>query len=301
MGSYASMPIASVPIARGRPWTPPTNIHDLLEGLVCVSPKALKAARVEFFRCLYDDQFDRRLHSDPFDFGGVALDLTGVVELPPAFFADAWVRRNLSALYCRDGALSGLPAELDGCEELQYVNCNNNQFTAVPPVLGRLRHLHQVAFGRNLLSEISAESFAGSHAVLESLDVSGNLLMAFPAFLFAPGAAPRLDRLDCGDNRIANLELCEFAETRNAHVCIVLTGNPLADIPPEFGEISGLIDVRVDPAAVAELRAAHESLREAIGDGPIDPRRFASWLKANASRLSARRTEAARRTKRAAA
>lgn len=143
----------------------------------------------------------------------------GLTAFPRALFELA---DTLEVLDLSGNALSSLPDDLMRLTRLRILLCSDNQFTALPEVLGRCAQLSMVGFKANQIRTVSAK--------------------ALP---------PRLRWLILTDNRIARLpaELGDCAHLQK----LMLSGNQLQTLPPELSRCSGLELLRIAANQLTEL------------------------------------------------
>jgi len=148
------------------------------------------------------------------------LDLAcGLTELPDEVFdlADTLEVLNLSGNRLRD-----LPHQLSQMHKLQVLFASDNDFTALPEVLGDCPHLQVVGFKANRIGQVPPEalppalrwliltdnalqtlpSALGERAALQKLMLAGNRLAALPESL---QGAMRLELLRISANRLAQV------------------------------------------------------------------------------------------------
>jgi len=144
--------------------------------------------------------------------GSQRLSLSdGLQTFPPEIFALA---DTLEILDLSGNALSALPDDLPRLRKLRIIFCSDNQFTALPEVLGQCPHLQMVGFRANRIHTVSA---AALPPALRWLVLTGNQISALPA--------------DMG--RCADLQK------------LMLSGNQLSALPPEMAACQRLELLRI--------------------------------------------------------
>lgn len=129
--------------------------------------------------------------------GAKRLDLScGLSEFPPEIFdlADTLEVLNLSG-----NALSSLPHDLPRLHRLRVLFCSDNQFTALPEVVGQCSGLEMIAFKANRIAHVPA---AALPPALRWLILTDNQIGALPAEL---GERRRLQKLMLAGNRLQAL------------------------------------------------------------------------------------------------
>lgn len=129
--------------------------------------------------------------------GARRLDLScGLSEFPPEIFdlADSLEVLNLSG-----NVLRSLPHDLHRLHRLRVLFCSDNQFTALPEVLGQCSGLEMIAFKANRIAQVPA---AALPPALRWLILTDNQIGALPAEL---GERPRLQKLMLAGNRLQAL------------------------------------------------------------------------------------------------
>lgn len=145
----------------------------------------------------------------------------GLTKFPRALLELA---DTLEVLDLSGNALSSLPDNLMRLTRLRILFCSDNQFTALPEVLGRCAQLSMAGFKANQIHTVSAK--------------------ALP---------PLLRWLILTDNRITRLpaELGDCAQLQK----LMLSGNQLKALPPELSRCSGLELLRIAANQLTELPA----------------------------------------------
>jgi hypothetical protein len=190
--------------------------------------------------------------------GLTRLDLSaGLTEFPQEIFdlADTLEILNLSG-----NALSSLPADLPRLRKLRVLFCSDNQFVAVPEVLGQCPQLSMVGFKANRIRTLPAAALPpllrwliltdnqlaslpleiGNCHQLQKLMLAGNQLTALPETL---ANCTNLELLRIAANQITALPAWLLAMPRlswlayagnpfsAAAEAAVVTQHPIADIP----------------------------------------------------------------------
>jgi hypothetical protein len=129
--------------------------------------------------------------------GATRLDLSaGLTEFPAEIFdlADSLEILNLSG-----NALSALPADLPRLHKLRVLFCSDNQFTAVPEVLGQCSQLSMIGFKANQIRTLPAAALPPQ---LRWLILTDNQLAELPPEI---GNCLRLEKLMLAGNRLTTL------------------------------------------------------------------------------------------------
>jgi len=129
--------------------------------------------------------------------GAKRLDLScGLREFPREIFdlADSLEVLNLS-----QNQLSALPDDLGRLKKLRILFASDNQFTHLPAVLGECPQLSMIGFKANQIETVDAAAFP---AVLRWLILTDNRIAELPASL---GRCDRLQKLMLSGNRLAHL------------------------------------------------------------------------------------------------
>jgi hypothetical protein len=217
------------------------------------------------------------------------LDLScGLTEFPPEIFdlADSLEVLNLSG-----NALSALPADLPRLHKLRVLFCSDNQFTAVPEVLGECPLLSMVGFKANQihtlpaaalspmlrwliltdnqLSEVPAE--LGNCTEMQKLMLAGNQLRHLPETL---ANCTKLELLRIADNQLT--ELPQWLLTMPRLAWLAYAGNPFSD-PDEVAAV----------AATPARSIAWDQLtvQQQLGEGASGVIYRAQWQQPDASAL----------------
>lgn len=154
--------------------------------------------------------------------GARRLDLSaGLTEFPEEIFSLA---DSLEVLNLSGNRLTALPASLPLLHRLQVLFCSDNQFEAVPEVLGECPQLTMVGFKANQITTLPAA--------------------ALP---------PRLRWLILTDNRLASLppEIGRCADLQK----LMLAGNRLRHLPAELAQCTNLELLRIAANELQELPA----------------------------------------------
>lgn len=129
--------------------------------------------------------------------GLTRLDLSaGLTEFPREIFdlADTLEILNLSG-----NALSSLPADLPRLRKLRVLFCSDNQFTAVPEVLGECPQLSMVGFKANQIHTLPAAALPPR---LRWLILTDNQLASLPPEI---GSCQHLQKLMLAGNQLTTL------------------------------------------------------------------------------------------------
>jgi len=178
----------------------------------------------------------------------------GLRDFPPEIFELA---ETLEILDLSGNALSSLPDDLPRLGKLRVIFCSDNQFTALPEVLGQCRHLTMVGFKANRICQVPAASLPaqlrwliltdnrievlpdeiGRCTALQKLMLAGNQLRALPASL---AACTQLELLRVAANQLA--ELPDWLLTLPRLSWLAYAGNPFA----QTDERAALVDAPMD-------------------------------------------------------
>nr|GFC20102.1 hypothetical protein [Tanacetum cinerariifolium] len=129
--------------------------------------------------------------------GATRLDLSaGLTEFPREIFdlADSLEVLNLSG-----NALAALPDDLPRLRKLRVLFCSDNQFTAVPEVLGQCPHLSMIGFKANQIRTLPAAALPPQ---LRWLILTDNQLAELPPEI---GDCPQLEKLMLAGNQLTAL------------------------------------------------------------------------------------------------
>ncbi len=198
-------------------------------------------------------------------------------EMPPEILGLA---DTLELLDLGQNDLTALPADLGRLRRLRVLFCSGNRFDRLPPVLGDCTALSQVGFRGSGIAEVPAESLSPA---LRWLTLTDNRIAALPASL---GDRPLLQKLMLAGNRLRalpeslrdaqNLELLRIAANGFEALPACLTalprlawlswaGNPFED--------------RAAPSAVAATPVAWRDLTigPLLGEGASGRVMRAAW------------------------
>ncbi|MCF4125138.1 leucine-rich repeat-containing protein kinase family protein [Methylobacterium sp. SyP6R] len=198
-------------------------------------------------------------------------------EMPPEILGLA---DTLELLDLGQNDLTALPADLGRLRRLRVLFCSGNRFDRLPPVLGDCTALSQVGFRGSGIAEVPAESLSPA---LRWLTLTDNRIAALPASL---GDRPLLQKLMLAGNRLRalpeslrdaqNLELLRIAANGFEALPACLTalprlawlswaGNPFED--------------RAAPSAVAAIPVAWRDLTigPLLGEGASGRVMRAAW------------------------
>ncbi|MBC8083246.1 MAG: protein kinase [Hymenobacter sp.] len=199
------------------------------------------------------------------------LDLAcGLTEFPTEIFSLA---DSLEVLNLSGNALSALPADLPRLRKLRVLFCSDNQFTAVPEVLGQCPRLSMVGFKANRLHSLPAAALPpalrwliltdnqlrslpaalGACAELQKLMLAGNQLRSLPETL---AACTRLELLRIADNQLPELPAWLLTLPRLAW--LAYAGNPFS----EPAEAAALAENTARPIAWPHL-----TVQRKLGEG----------------------------------
>lgn len=194
----------------------------------------------------------------------------GLTRFPPEILSLA---DTLEILDLSGNALSELPAELTQLGKLRVIFCSDNQFTALPDVLGRCPELSMVGFKANRIRSVSAESLPPK---LRWLILTDNEIEELPAEL---GKRPHLQKLMLAGNRLqtlpASLANCQQLEliriaANQLHELpawlltlprlswLAYAGNPFADV---------LAADALEHSSLADIAWEHLALEHRLGEG----------------------------------
>jgi hypothetical protein len=198
-------------------------------------------------------------------------------EMPPEILGLA---DTLELLDLGQNDLTALPADLGRLRRLRVLFCSGNRFERLPPVLGDCVSLSQVGFRGSGLAEVPAEALPPA---LRWLTLTDNRIAALPAAL---GARPHLQKLMLAGNRLRalpeslheahNLELLRIAANRFEALPACLTalprlawlswaGNPFED------------RAAPSPAAAAPVAWRDLALGPLLGEGASGRVMRAAW------------------------
>jgi hypothetical protein len=153
--------------------------------------------------------------------GATRLDLSaGLTEFPRELFdlADSLEILNLSG-----NALSALPADLPRLRKLRVLFCSDNQFTAVPEVLGQCPELSMIGFKANQIRTLPAAALPPQ---LRWLILTDNQLAEVPPEI---GNCPHLEKLMLAGNQLTTLPTA-LANCTNLGL-LRIAANQLTELP----------------------------------------------------------------------
>lgn len=209
------------------------------------------------------------------------LDLScGLTQFPSEIYelADTLEILNLSG-----NALSSLPDDLGRLHKLRVIFCSDNQFAAVPEVLGQCPHLEMVGFKANRIRHLPA---AALPVALRWLILTDNQLEILPAEL---GQCVRLQKLMLAGNRLQhlpdemvacrNLELLRISANRFGSLpdwlltlprlsWLAFAGNPFSDV----AELAA-----VSKQDIAHIHWHELDLQHKLGEGASGIIHRAEW------------------------
>jgi hypothetical protein len=184
--------------------------------------------------------------------GAVRLQLRcGLTEFPREIFDLA---ETLEILDLTGNALSSLPDDLPRLHRLRIIFCSENQFTELPPVLGRCASLTMIGFKSNRIASVPAAALParlrwliltdnrieqlpaelGRCTDMQKLMLSGNRLRALPPAL---ANCSKLELLRISANRLPQLPGWLTSMPRLAW--LAFAGNPFSEAPlPPAASIS---------------------------------------------------------------
>jgi hypothetical protein len=153
--------------------------------------------------------------------GATRLDLSaGLTEFPTEIFdlADSLEILNLSG-----NALSSLPADLPRLRKLRVLFCSDNQFTAVPEVLGQCPELSMIGFKANQIRMLPAAALPPQ---LRWLILTDNQLAELPSEI---GNCSHLEKLMLAGNQLTTLP-ATLARCTNLGL-LRIAANQLTELP----------------------------------------------------------------------
>lgn len=165
----------------------------------------------------------------------------GLTDFPREIFNLA---DTLEILDLSGNALSSLPEDLPRLRRLRILFCSDNQFTALPDVLGQFPQLSMVGFKANRINKVSAKSLPaglrwliltdnqieelpieiGKCRQLQKLALAGNRLQALPETM---SACSRLELVRISANRLRQLP--EWLLSLPHLSWLAYAGNPFCD------------------------------------------------------------------------
>ncbi len=213
--------------------------------------------------------------------GATRLDLSaGLTEFPAEIFdlADSLEILNLSG-----NALSALPADLPRLRKLRVLFCSDNQFTAVPEVLGQCSQLSMIGFKANQIRTLPAAALPpqlrwliltdnqlaelppeiGNCLHLEKLMLAGNQLTALPDTL---AHCTNLGLLRIAANQLTDLPAWLLTLPRLSW--LAYAGNP-------FGAAAEAAVVAQHP--IASIAWAQLRIEQQLGEGASGVIYRAAW------------------------
>ncbi len=153
--------------------------------------------------------------------GSTRLDLAaGLTEFPPEIFDLA---ESLEVLNLSGNALATLPDDLPRLRHLRVLFCSDNQFTAVPKVLGQCPELSMVGFKANRIRTLPA---AALPPALRWLILTDNQLASLPAEI---GNCQHLQKLMLAGNQLTALP-AELAHCTRLEL-LRIAANQLTELP----------------------------------------------------------------------
>ncbi|MEO6292307.1 MAG: leucine-rich repeat-containing protein kinase family protein [Burkholderiaceae bacterium] len=154
--------------------------------------------------------------------GTVRLDLScGLTEFPREIFelADSLEILNLSG-----NALSRLPDDLPRLHKLRILFCSDNQFTALPEVLGQCKNLTMLGFKANRIDQVPDAALAPS---LQWLILTDNRIQQLPRSI---GQCQQMQKLMLAGNQLTDLPV-ELAGCTRLEL-LRLSANQFTTLPP---------------------------------------------------------------------
>ncbi|EGF30098.1 Serine/threonine protein kinase [Oxalobacteraceae bacterium IMCC9480] len=180
---------------------------------------------------------------------------------------------SLEILDLSGNALSALPDDLPRLRKLRVLFCSDNQFTVLPPVLGKCGQLSMIGFKANRIDTVPASALP---VALRWLILTDNRIEALPG---AIGDCDQLQKLMLAGNRLSTLparlshcsrlELLRIAANRFTELpdwllsmprlsWLAYAGNPLGDTR----ELAAL-----DDASIPAIRWDDLQLQSQLGEG----------------------------------
>lgn len=144
----------------------------------------------------------------------------GLTEFPREIYDLA---DTLEILDLSGNALSTLPDDLTRLRQLRVIFCSDNQFTELPPVLGRCEHLTMIGFKANRIAHIPASALPPK---LRWLILTDNVIEHLPAEI---GNCVNLQKLMLAGNRLTALP-DELARCRRLEL-LRIAANRLTALP----------------------------------------------------------------------
>lgn len=207
------------------------------------------------------------------------LDLKcGLTEFPIEIFdlADSLEILNLTGNHLRS-----LPDDFGRMHKLRILFCSENEFTHLPPVLGRCPQLSMIGFKANHIETVEAASLPDS---LRWLILTDNRIRSLPASL---GKCPQLQKLMLAGNRLSHLPK-EMATCTRLEL-IRLGANEFRALPPWLLALPRLAwlsfagnpcsaSVTTPPDAMPLVPWSSLHLEEKLGEGASGTIYRALWL-----------------------
>lgn len=150
------------------------------------------------------------------------LDLKGGLTDFPREILD--LADSLEVLNLTGNHLRSLPDDFARLHRLRILFCSDNEFTHLPPVLGRCPHLSMIGFKSNHIQTVEASSLPES---LRWLILTDNRIRSLPSTL---GRCTRLQKLMLAGNRLSHLPK-EMAFCTRLEL-IRLAANEFRALPP---------------------------------------------------------------------
>jgi hypothetical protein len=144
----------------------------------------------------------------------------GLTEFPREIFDLA---DTLEILDLSGNALSNLPDDLPRLHRLRVIFCSDNQFTALPPVLGRCGQLTMIGFKANRIAHVPASALPPG---LRWLILTDNAIETLPQEI---GQCSEMQKLMLAGNRLAALP-DELARCRKLEL-LRIAANRLTALP----------------------------------------------------------------------
>jgi Leucine-rich repeat (LRR) protein len=185
--------------------------------------------------------------------------------------------KNLQ-IFLNDNALSRLPDELFGMQNVIFLYFNHNQFDAIPPEIARMKALQGMYFTANRIRRIPPEVFTMTW--LRKLQVSKNHLTELPEAL---GNLTNLIHLNLSENEIPALP-DSVAKLTKLRVCD-FSDNRISRLPEGFGQVKILYQLRVRNNPLTSLPSGFENMPATIDitGTRIDPARLSPAMRAKIS------------------
>ncbi|MGA3247089.1 MAG: leucine-rich repeat-containing protein kinase family protein [Paraburkholderia sp.] len=194
----------------------------------------------------------------------------GLSEFPRQIFDLA---DTLEILDLSGNALSSLPDDLPRLHKLRILFCSDNQFTALPEVIGQCRQLSMVGFKANRIRTVSGKSLPptlrwliltdnqvealppeiGNCTQLQKLMLAGNRLQTLPSQL---AACSRLELVRLAANRLTELPAWLLALPRLSW--LAYAGNPFT---------AALEAAALNETPIADMHWEALELHHQLGEG----------------------------------